>query len=169
VPSHLAEQRRKAMERDPTQEPQRRTASLLNEPEEHFERWKVDTLAACSPHFAKMRLTLNRVLVAIYNRPSGRIKFKSGGSLETHPDYDQSANDIYQGSAGLVILMGPRCFEDSGVLTWTDADKYKVGDWVVFQRGWSGGYRMHVNGVECYNFDNERGIRGVVPRPDLVY
>jgi hypothetical protein len=69
----------------------------------------------------------------------------------------------------MVLKMGERCFEDSAVLTWSDADKFKEGDWVLFQRGAGGSFRTHVNGVECYHFSSPQGIKAVVPRPDLVY
>ena len=76
--------------------------------------------------------------------------------------------DVYQGTCGLVLKLGPRCFTSDAVLTWSDADKFAENDWIMYRRGDSNGFRLCLNGVDCIRFENERGIKMVVPRPDAV-
>ena len=165
VPRHLAEQRRAAMA-DPGVEVKQRPEGMLPFDDAWFEQEKARIIAECGAPLEKMRVTLNHVLVAIFRRPSTRPV--EGGKSIILPD-SYTDEDIYQGNAGLVIKLGGRCFEDSSTLTWTDADRFAVGDWVLFRRGDRGGFRLRVNGVECIHFEDERGVKAVVPRPDVIY
>jgi hypothetical protein len=110
-----------------------------------------------------VRVTLNAVLVAVYKRPD---KFPWESIQRPDRVLDE---DIYQGHVGLVLKMGARCFEETPQLTWTDADKFEVNDWVIFRRGDANGFRLSINGVNCLHFVNERAIKMPVSRPDVVF
>lgn len=109
----------------------------------------------------KIKVPLNRILLAIYLPPE-RTK---GGIIR--PDIVRN-EDIYQGVAALVVKKGPHCYEQSPNMDydWTEGDVCAVGDWVMFRRG--EGFRVQIDGVECMVMDSERGIKMVLPRPDMV-
>lgn len=161
VPRHLAAAR-EAARMDPGVEVHDRAKRPLEYDDKWFEDEKQNIRDRCGWVLDKMRVTLNHILVAIFVRPEKT----AGGIINPYAVRD---DDIYRGTAGLVLKLGPRCFEDSDVMTWTEADKFEVGDWVMFRRGDANGFRVSVNGVECINFESERGIKLVVPRPDLFY
>jgi hypothetical protein len=132
--------------------------------DEWFDEEKARIFERCEPVLSRMRLILDHVLVAIWVRPEWSV----GGLIQIEAVRKE---DIYQGVTGLVLKIGPRCFEDSPVLTWTAEDRFKVGDWVMFRKADCGGYPLTLNGSEavpCLHFAGQRGIRMVLPRPDVV-
>lgn len=136
----------------------------MHNSDDWFEDWKLDIRAQMGWALDKFDMQLNRVLVAIFKRPE-EMALAGGGTL-TIPEAVLREDD-HQGVAGLVLKLGPRCFEDSDVMTWTDADRCKPNDWVLLRR--SEGFRVSINGVLCILFNDERGIKAVVPRPDVIY
>ena len=158
---HLERQREAAL-KDPGVEVNKRPVPTATYDDAFFEAEKARIRERVGPELARIRVTLNHVLVCIYVRP------KETASKIVIPDSILD-DDVYRGTAGLVLKLGPRCFEDSSVLTWTEADKFAEDDWVMFRRGDANGFRVSVNGVECISFENERGIKLIVPRPDLFY
>ena len=114
------------------------------------------------PDLDAIKLPLNQVLIAIYLPP----EVTKGGIIR--PDVVKN-EDKYQGVAGLVVKMGPHCYENTDGMdfTWTEADICRVGDWVMFRRG--EGFRVDVNKRECMLMHSERGIKMVLPRPDAVF
>lgn len=161
VPRHLAEQRRSAL-RDPGVEVNPRVQVNATYDDAFFDAEKVRIRERIGPVLGQVRVLLNHVLVYIYVRPDRT----AGGIINPNVVTEE---DVYQGRVGLVLKCGPRCFEDSDKLTWTDADKFTEDDWVTFRRGDGNGTRVSINGVECISFENERAIKMVVPRPDLFY
>ena len=113
---------------------------------------------------SSMRVTLNRILLAIWIRPK-EMKVAGGGSIllpDTVRDEDQ-----YQGNCGLVLKMGPAAFVDDDNYTFAAEEKASVSDWVLFRRG--DGFRVRVNGVDCWMLGSEKGIQAVIDRPDMVF
>lgn len=99
-----------------------------------------------------------RVLVATYRRPD---KTEAGIYL---PDKIKD-EDLYQGTVGLVIGLGPLAFKDSeGVIF--SGKRLEVGDWCFFTP--AEGKAISINGVHCRIFDDVR-IHGRVSEPDLVF
>ena len=165
VPRHLAEARRAALN-DPGVVTEARVAGRMRNSDEWFEAEKARIRQKCGWALDKFHLTLNRLLVAVFIRPEEMQLV--GGETLIMPETVRN-EDLYQGVAGLVLKLGPRAYENSDVLTWTDEDKCKVGDWVLMRRGDGGGFRVQLNGVDCVLFENEKGIKAVIPRPDVVY
>ena len=107
-----------------------------------------------------VRLPLNRIMLAIWKAPE-RTR---GGIIRPDSVRDE---DIYQGVVGLVVKMGPHAYESNDAIDWVADDCCAVGDWVMFRRG--EGFRVRVGKTECIVMESERGIKMVLPRPDLVY
>ena len=163
VPRHIADARMRAKGMDPTADVVKPKAEgSLDFPDDWFNEEKGRIRERIGPVLDLVRLTLNQVLVAIFVRPE-----MTAGGIKLVDSFRNE--DKYQGVTGLVLKLGPRCFEDSDVLTWTDADKFAVGDWVMFRRGASDGVALKLNGVDCFHFKNEQAIRMIIPRPDVVF
>ncbi len=111
-----------------------------------------------------VRVTLNRILLAIYVRPNTR-KLANGSFLHL-PD-SAVDEDKWQGKSGLVVKLGPHAYAENPEIAFTDDDKCEMGDWVLFRQG--DGFKLSVNGVECVMLESERGVKAVIPRPDMVY
>ena len=88
----------------------------------------------------------NGVLVAGYITPE---KTK-GGLFIPEKSRDE---DIYQGSVGLVIAMGPGAFKDDNVAQFHGV-KLNIGDWVLYSP--SDGLGIYVNQVPCRLFQDTR-------------
>lgn len=112
-----------------------------------------------------VKLPLNRILVAIWVRPTERHS-KPGTAGLIIPDTVRD-EDKWQGVAGLVVKLGPHAYSVNEEIPFVDGDKCAVGDWVLFRRG--DGFRTRLNGWECVVLESERGVKMVLPRPDLVY
>lgn len=115
-------------------------------------------------NLAGVRVTLNRILVALYVRPNTRDL--GDGRKLIIPDQVLD-EDKWQGVAGLVIAMGPHCYEENDRVSFVDADRCEVGDWVMMRRG--EGFRTRVWKWECIVLESEAGIKMVLPRPDVVF
>lgn len=109
-----------------------------------------------------IKVPLNRILLAIYKAP----EITRGGIIRPGVVTDE---DVYQGVAGLVVKMGPHCYEQTANMDyeWTEDDICHVGDWVMFRRG--EGFRVRVGKCECIMMADERGIKMVLPAPDAVF
>lgn len=68
-----------------------------------------------------------------------------------------------------LALEASRKLNANYLMTWTEADKVAENDWVMFRRADGGGIRLRLNGVDCILFENEKGIKASLPRPDVVY
>lgn len=88
----------------------------------------------------------NQVLVALYIRPTKT----RGGIITTDKSRDE---DMYQGSIGLVIGLGPGAFKDDKVAQF-HGKKIKLNDWVLFVP--ADGIGIHINGVPCRLFQDTR-------------
>ncbi len=121
-----------------------------------------DIWTAVNPHLPDLgdMVQLGDLLVALWHRPEKT----AGGIILT----DKSrGEDIYQGKAGLIIKMGPMAFQDDETTTppikWPI--KPKIGDWVLFRV--SDGWPFVLGETHC-RIINERGIRMILNRPDVV-
>lgn len=165
LPRHVGEarQRQRAVLRDgELKEAAPYVEGRLDYPDEWFDAEKARIRARIGWLLDRFDMKLNGVLVALFMRPDTT----AGGIILTDETLKE---DIYQGTTALVLKLGPRCFEDSEALTWTDSDRFKPDDWVLIRRSSAGGFRTRLNGVDCIHFENERGIKAVIPRPDLVF
>lgn len=103
-------------------------------------------------------VNMNRILIAVWERPE-----LSGGGIIIQ----QSAReDRYQGVAGLVLAYGPMAYASDDVVKFDDSDKPPLLSWVVFRKG--DGFRFPIRGAQCVLLESEKGIKLVIPRPDLV-
>ena len=92
----------------------------------------------------KFEVLHNQVLVAGYIEPAKT----SGGIILTDKQRDE---DIYQGSVGMVIGMGPGAFKDDRVAQFHGVT-LKLHDWVLYRP--SDGLGMYVNQVPCRLFQD---------------
>lgn len=113
---------------------------------------------------SEFRVTMNRILLAVWVRPNTRQL--ANGTVFHLPD-SHVDEDKWQGVSALVVKMGSQAFEDDDAVHFNPADRCEVGDWVLFRKG--EGFRVQVRGHECVMLDSERGIKAVIPRPDMVY
>ncbi len=165
LPAHIGNRRAQAM-KDPGIQTEARVEGKMNQPDEWFDEEKERIRKRIGWALDKFSMKLNRVLVAVFIRPSEH-QFAGGGSILMPESFTNE--DLYQGTTGLVLKLGPRCYEDSDLMTWTEADKVAENDWVMFRRADGGGIRLRLNGVDCILFENEKGIKASLPRPDVVY
>lgn len=106
-----------------------------------------------------IELMSNRVLVAIYIAPE---KTKGGIIRATQT----IAEDIYQGTVGLVLKKAAIAFkDDEATKTYFHGQDVKVGDWVVFRPG--DAKRIQLNGVDC-RFVEDVTIDMIVHDPEIV-
>ena len=138
-------------------------AGYINNPAQ-FSAQQREELTAAVGDISDMRVTLNRILLAIWVRPK-ELQVQGGGSILL-PDTARE-EDKYQGNCGLVLKMGPAAFVDDENYTFAAEEKTKAGDWVLFRRG--DGFRLRINGVDCWMLESEKGIKAIVPYPDMVY
>ncbi len=112
-----------------------------------------------NPHLPEIRdvVQVADVLIAIFVRPN-----KTSGGIELPDSYRDE--DIFQGKTGLIIKMGPEAFADDDTHNWPV--KPKVGDWVAYRV--SDGWPFYIGNQPC-RLVNERGIRLLLNRPDVVY
>lgn len=105
-----------------------------------------------------------RFIAAIYKKPE-RIQFKGGGSLIVPETADSRKEDSYQGKIGLILKMGPGCFEDDEQRKWHGVAP-KVGDWIVWNVGDT--WRFTLGETEC-RWLSEDNWRMTSPSPDWFY
>lgn len=86
----------------------------------------------------------NGVLVATYIRPA----MTKGGILMADQTLQE---DVYQGSVGLVVGLGPAAFKDDRIAQFHGV-KLKVGDWVLYRP--ADGLAMEINQVPCRLFQD---------------
>lgn len=112
-----------------------------------------------NPHLPEIRdlVQVADVLVAIFVRPN----VTAGGIHLTDAYKDE---DVFQGKTGLILRMGPQAFTDDETHSWPV--KPRVGDWVAYRV--SDGWPIYLGDQPC-RLVNERGIRMVLNRPDVVY
>ncbi len=122
---------------------------------------KKELLTALKGAHEKINVFGVDLLLAIYQRPE---KTASGIYLSDRV----RGEDIYQGKAGLIIKMGPMAFKDDDTTTPPIAWPVKpdIGDWVLFRV--SDGWPVIVGEQHC-RIINERGIRMILNRPDVVF
>ena len=100
----------------------------------------------------------NGVLVATYIRPA----MTKGGILMADQTLQE---DVYQGSVGLVIALGPAAFVDDRIAQFHGV-KLAVGDWVLFRP--ADGLSMEINQVPCRLFQ-DTNIMMRVTRPEIYW
>lgn len=97
------------------------------------------------------------VLVAIWVRPN-----RTAGGIELPDSYRDE--DVFQGKTGLILMVGSQAFADDDTHQWPV--KPKVGDWVAYRVG--DGWPFYIGEQPC-RLVNERGIRLLLNRPDVIY
>lgn len=97
----------------------------------------------------------NQVLCAGYIQPSRT----AGGIILTDRTREE---DIYQGSIGLVIAVGPGAFKDDKIAQFHGIE-LKLHEWVLYRP--SDGLGMYINGVPCRLFQDTH-ILGRLTNPD---
>ena len=113
--------------------------------------------------FDKIKLTNNRVAVAVYQRPR---TFNLGGKvLELAPE--TLKEDQFQSKVGLIVAMGPTAFQPNPQVVFAeDPDQFKLHDWVTLPA--SAATSMMINGVLC-RVCQDTTIVSWVSDPDLIY
>ena len=101
---------------------------------------------------------MNRILIAVWERPE-----KTGGGIIRPTGYDE---DRYQGVAGIVLAYGPMAYVSDSMTTFHEDDKPPLHSWVVFRK--SEGFRVPIRAAQCVVLEGEKGIKAVIPRPDIV-
>lgn len=108
---------------------------------------------------SKIEVMSNRILVGIYIAPE---KTKGGIIRATQT----IAEDIFQGTVGLVLKKGGMAFKDDDASkTYFHGQDSRIGDWVVFRPG--DAKRIQINGVDC-RFVEDIMIDMVVGDPEIV-
>jgi co-chaperonin GroES (HSP10) len=102
-----------------------------------------------------VKIQVNRVLVAVYERPQ---KLASG---IYRPQDDE---DKRRGQVGLLVSVGPQAFVDDAEFKFGSAAP-EIGDWVVFPP--YSGVLVNVNGVPC-RLMKDSAIDAVSPHPDFM-
>lgn len=112
-----------------------------------------------NPHLPDLGplVQLGDVLVAIWVRPN-----ITAGGIHLTDNYKDE--DVFQGKVGLILKMGPMAFQDDETHKWPI--KPKIGDWVTYRV--SDGWPFMLVDQPC-RIINERAIRLVLNRPDVVY
>ena len=103
-------------------------------------------------------LTSDRVMVATYARPE-----KTQGGIILSDNIRQE--DLYQGTVGLLVLLGPAAFKYDGSYQF-EGPVHKVGDWVVYRP--ADGFQVAFNKASCRIFRSE-SIIGVSKNPLTWY
>ena len=106
----------------------------------------------------KERLVGDRVMVATYARPT-----RTDGGI--YLSDNMSVEDRFQGTVGLLILMGPTAFKYDGSYEF-EGDKPKIGDWVVYRP--ADGFEIAFNKASCRIFRSDSVI-GVASNPLFYY
>lgn len=110
----------------------------------------------------------NRVLLAIY---IGSEVYKSGiddagKKFTLLRTTTQVKEDVYQGTVGLVLKLGPKAFKDEPeTKTFFQGQSVKVGDWVVFRPG--DAKRTQIREVDC-RFVEDTLLDMVVSDPTII-
>ena len=108
---------------------------------------------------SKLEVMSNRVLVAIYIAPE-----KTKGGLFRAAQ--TIAEDIFQGTVGLVLKKGGMAFKDDDASkTYFHGQDAHIGQWVVFRPG--DAKRIQINGVDC-RFVEDIMIDMIVDDPECV-
>lgn len=95
--------------------------------------------------------------------PLIRSRKSKGGIILTDKAVKE---DLYQGSVGYVLKVGPLAFQDDEKQNINFAGfAAKEGDWVTFSPG--EGKRLQVNGVDCRLFEDSL-IQAKVSDPDSI-
>lgn len=112
----------------------------------------------------ELELAPAKVLIAIYERP----EMTAGG---IHLPGKTRGEDVYQGKVGLIIKMGPNCFEDDAIHTFGGFSP-KIGDWVLFTA--AEGRQLGLpsatvtTGTPCRIFE-DTAILGKISSPDYIF
>lgn len=97
------------------------------------------------------------ILVGTYIAPDR----SAGGILYADKSMDE---DLFQGSMGLVLKLGPTCFMDDAFHAF-HGQQVNVNDWVIFR--YSSAWEIHLAGVSV-RFVPDSEIKGTVEHPAIV-
>ncbi|HXJ24815.1 MAG TPA: hypothetical protein VNH17_03905 [Streptosporangiaceae bacterium] len=102
---------------------------------------------------------MNRILIAVWERPQRT----GGGIIRPTTNFQE---DRHQGVAGLVLAYGPTAYVSDDQVQFADGDKPPLHSWIVFRKG--DGFRLPIRAAQCVVLEGEKGIKAVIPRPDIV-
>ena len=131
---------------------------FVRDPDAFFDKMKNDMFAQVGD-LSHIQVPLNRILVMVWVRPEMR-----GSIILTAKTRDE---DVYQGVSGLVLKLGPHCYEPNDQIEFRDEDRCRVGDWVMYRRG--EGFRLRLWKQECVMLHDERSIKMILRHPDAVF
>ena len=109
----------------------------------------------------------NRVLVAVYERPSKMkpIRTVTGEMVSLQIPDNVRAEDSHQGKAAVVLMKGPTAFVSDDHFDF-QGQNVDVGDWISL---WvTDGRRIVINGQLC-RIIRDQDINMKIPSPDQVY
>lgn len=98
-----------------------------------------------------------KVLLGIYIAPE-----KTKGGLYRAPV--SIAEDVWQGTVGLVLKKGPLAFKDDETTKFHGQD-VNEGDWVLFRPGDTA--RLQISGVNCRLIEDTL-IQAILPDPEML-
>jgi len=136
------------------------TAGVMNwdktaqEARDRIGQWLID----------QVDVKFNGILVVMWQRPKAK---DLGNGMKLYMPDKVLEEDIYQGNSGMVLKMGRTAYLSDETVTYDDADRVAVGDWVLLRRG--EGMSLKLNGEPCILLSGERGIKAKLPTPDVVY
>lgn len=118
--------------------------------------------AKVKPYMPQFRVWGNRLLLAVYKRP----EITEGGIILTD---NYREEDIWQGTVGLVLQVGPRCFIDTDKWKF-GGQKAEPGDWVHFRPEHTNLTKIggQFDGIECRLIQDCYILAGV-DGPHVVY
>ena len=151
--------------------PPRRTAwvtSDVGDPEVFAENERRKIWAVLGDLSGIKELIWNRTILAVWRAPEAK---DLGGGRKVYRGDAQQDEDSWRGHIAMIVQMGPTAFV-SGKDEETGESVYfpqapKVGDWVVFSRGY--GTTLKVNDYPCILLDKEtEAIKMVLRFPHAV-
>ncbi len=137
-------------------------AGVIENPDEFFGNEKAAIFEKLKGLMDTIQILQNHIWIAVWVRP----EFRSlGAGKKLYMTDNTRAEDVYQGCAGLVIAMGPQAFVSDQNVQFDL--KPQIGDWVFYKRQ-AAGMRFRHNDVDCFMLDEERPIKAILSRPDIV-
>jgi co-chaperonin GroES (HSP10) len=132
--------------------------STITKFEMHHERDPGDVIREEVGDISNVEVMHNLVLLSIYKRPE---KTKGGIILTDRT----KSEEVYQGTVGLVLKVGPGAFKDDGINKF-HGQSVSPGDWVCVRN--SDCQRVAINGVHCRLIEDSL-IKLKIGHPDQAF
>jgi len=115
-----------------------------------------------APYIDGLEVAAYHVLVGVYVRPEMTAK-----GVIIPNTAGPRVEDVWQGKVGMIIKVGPLCFEGGEAKRFTKVPE--VGNWIVFNIGDTFAFQLgHGEGTRCRMVFQE-DVKLVVENPDYIY